>query len=741
MRKVPELPEVLEVLAGPCEHAAGSPSAGLSEAARRHAHQAGEEAREVGGVGEAQGIGHLADGGSGVAQLSRCFNHQPLLHDAGGSLPTHREASAAQPHHRAAQRLAVAGEAPVLPVMQVHQCSELRHQEPFAACGFGAGRLLHMAHQSLQVRQESSQQAAQGEITSGCSPQKLLQQQLRHSQGIGGAQFLGVQTVRAATVEQGAEGGLLGRCASRQWSAERNDKANSADSETKCMDATGGKYQQGWALQALLHAIDAGFHTAAVYQQQLPQGVVSVGLNGPTPRFAARGDGLDVHRLRVGRPQGFPVKEESGNARIGLAFGQHGRKVQVLVPRVHVARTLRPYAVHPLFSGSTRMQRTQVVIIGGGPSGLLLSQLLSRQGVASVVLEQRTHEYVGARIRAGLLEPGAVALLHEAGVGERLQREGLVHGGFEMAFAGRSHRIDLQGLAGESVTVYGQTEVQRDLCAARDAEGGDVRYEATEVALHDIATSAPYVTFNHGGSAQRIDCDFIAGCDGYHGVSRQTMPAEVLRTFERVYPFGWLGVLADVPPLAHELVYANHERGFALCSMRSATRSRYYVQCPLTDKVEQWSDDRFWDELSLRLPPQHAAHLTRGPSIEKSIAPLRSFVAEPMRHGRLFLVGDAAHIVPPPGAKGLNLAASDVRFLVEGLVDHYRQGSASGIDAYSQRALARVWRATRFSWWFTSLMHKFDDDPFAHRLQVTELDGLTRSKAASQVVAELYVGL
>ena len=547
--------------------------------------------------------------------------------------------------------------------------------------------------------------------------------------------------MRAAVVEQGAEGGVFSGSASGQGATERHHEAVRTGGEAERMDATGRKYQQSGSAQCLLQAVDARRHAAAVDQQQLPQGVVPVGLDGPTPRFAACGDGLDVHRLRVGRSQGFPVKEESRNACSGLAFGQHGRKVQVLVPRVHVARTLRPYAVSPLFSGSARMQRTQVVIIGGGPSGLLLSQLLHRQGVASVVLEQRTREYVGTRIRAGLLEPGAVTLLHEAGVGERLQREGLVHGGFELAFAGRSHRIDLQGLAGESVTVYGQTEIQRDLCAARDAEGGDVRYETTEVALHDIATSAPYVTFIHGGSTQRIDCDFIAGCDGYHGVSRQTLPAAVLRTFERVYPFGWLGVLADVPPLAHELVYANHARGFALCSMRSATRSRYYVQCPLTDKVAQWSDDRFWDELSLRLPPQHAAHLTRGPAIEKSIAPLRSFVAEPMRHGRLFLVGDAAHIVPPTGAKGLNLAASDVRYLVEGLVEHYRQGNASGIDAYSQRALARVWRATRFSWWFTSLMHKFDDDPFAHRLQVTELDGLTRSKAASQVVAELYVGL
>ena len=719
----------------------GSPLAGLTKAARCHAHQAREEAREVGGVGEAQRIGHLADGGGGVAELPCRFHHQTLLHKADGSLSAYGQTSTAQAHYRAAQHLSVASEAPVLAVVQVHQCPELRHQHTFAVSGLGTGGLLHMAHQPLQVGKECGQQAPQGKIASGCSPQELLQQQLRYAQGVGGAQFLRIKPVHAAVVEQGAEGSFFSGSASGQGAAERHHEAVRTGGEAERMDATGGKYQQCGSAQRLLHAVDARRHAAAMHQQQLSQGVVPVGLDGPTPRLAACGDGFDVHRLSVGGTQRLAIKKEGGNAGVGLAFGQHGRKVQVLVPRVHVARTLRPYAVSPLFSGSARMQRTQVVIIGGGPSGLLLSQLLHRQGVASVVLEQRTREYVGARIRAGLLEPGAVALLHEAGVGERLQREGLVHGGFEMAFAGRSHRIDLQGLAGESVTVYGQTEVQRDLCAARDAEGGDVRYEATDVALHDIATSAPYVTFIHGGRAQRIDCDFIAGCDGYHGVSRQTMPAEVLRTFERVYPFGWLGVLADVPPLAHELVYANHERGFALCSMRSATRSRYYVQCPLTDKVEQWSDDRFWDELALRLPPQHAAHLTRGPAIEKSIAPLRSFVAEPMRHGRLFLVGDAAHIVPPTGAKGLNLAASDVRYLVEGLVEYYRQGNASGIDAYSQRALARVWRATRFSWWFTSLMHKFDDDPFAHRLQVTELDGLTRSKAASQVVAELYVGL
>ena len=387
------------------------------------------------------------------------------------------------------------------------------------------------------------------------------------------------------------------------------------------------------------------------------------------------------------------------------------------------------------------MQKPQVVIIGAGPSGLMLSQLLDRHGIASIVLERQTREYVEARIRAGLLEQSTVDLLIEAGVGERLERKCLVHDGFEMAFAGRVHRIDLKGLAGKQVTIYGQTEIQKDLGDARTAAGADVRYEATEVAIHDFGTKQPRVTFMHEGRAQEIECDFIAGCDGYHGVCRASVPAESIRLYERIYPFGWLGIIADVHPVSDELVYANHERGFALCSMRSHERIRYYVQCPLEDRVEDWSDDRFWDELARRLPSEYAKRMETGPSIEKSIAPLRSFVAEPMRFGRLFLVGDAAHIVPPTGAKGLNLAAADVRVLYQALVEFYRSGSASLIDEYSERALRRVWKATRFSWWFTTLMHKFGDDPFGQRLQIAELDYLTQSEAGSTSVAENYAGL
>lgn len=387
------------------------------------------------------------------------------------------------------------------------------------------------------------------------------------------------------------------------------------------------------------------------------------------------------------------------------------------------------------------MRKTQVAIIGAGPSGLLLSQLLRRNGIDSVVLEQRSREYVEARIRAGLLEQSTVDLLIEAGVGERMQREGLVHDGFEMAFAGRVHRIDLQGLSGRHVTVYGQTEIQRDLDEALLAGGGEVCYEAQDVRIEDFGGIHPRVSFTHEGTLQEIDCDFIAGCDGFHGVCRRSVAQDAIRIHERAYPFGWLGILADVPPVSEELIYANHARGFALCSMRSNTRSRYYIQCPVQDNVADWSDDRFWDELRARLPESHAARMLTGPSIEKSIAPLRSFVAEPMRFGRLFLVGDAAHIVPPTGAKGLNLAAADVRVLYRALIEFYRSGSESGIDAYSAHALQRVWKATRFSWWFTMLMHKFDDDPFAHKLQLAELDYLTRSRAASQSVAENYVGL
>jgi p-hydroxybenzoate 3-monooxygenase len=387
------------------------------------------------------------------------------------------------------------------------------------------------------------------------------------------------------------------------------------------------------------------------------------------------------------------------------------------------------------------MARTQVAIIGAGPSGLLLSQLLHLYGVDSVVIERQSREYVAGRIRAGVLERGTVELLEEAKVGERMQRERLVHDGFALGFAGRQFRVDIQGLTGDSVSVYGQTEVTKDLMDARIAAGGKLVFEAADVSIEGFDSPHPVVRYTQAGARMELACDFIAGCDGYHGVCRQSVPATALRTYERVYPFGWLGILADVPPAAHELVYSNHARGFALCSMRSTTRSRYYVQCGLDEKVESWSDQRFWDELRLRLPPEVAAGVVTGPSIEKSIAPLRSFVVEPLRFGRLFLAGDAAHIVPPTGAKGLNLAAADIRVLYRGLVEFYRTGSAGFIDRYSEQCLRRIWKAERFSWWFTSIMHKFSDDAFDHRIQLAELDYLTGSRAALTSLAENYVGL
>jgi len=387
--------------------------------------------------------------------------------------------------------------------------------------------------------------------------------------------------------------------------------------------------------------------------------------------------------------------------------------------------------------------RTQVVIVGAGPSGLLLGQLLHRAGVANIVLERQTGEYVLGRIRAGVLEQTSADLLDEAGVGRRMHAEGLVHAGFELCFDGARHRIDLHGLTGgKQVIVYGQTEVTRDLMDARAATGLATVYEARDVALHDFDGTSPRVTYTQGNEVHEIRCDFIAGCDGYHGVSRASVPPNALSVYEKVYQFGWLGVLADTPPVSHELIYSNHERGFALCSMRSPTRTRYYVQCSLKDKVEDWSDEMFWDELRRRLDPQAAETLVTGPSIEKSIAPLRSFVAEPMRFGRLFLAGDAAHIVPPTGAKGLNLAASDVRYLSRALVEHYAENSDAGIDTYSDRCLRRIWKAERFSWWFTTLMHKFPDTgAIGQKLQHAELDYLVGSRAASTVMAENYVGL
>jgi p-hydroxybenzoate 3-monooxygenase len=388
------------------------------------------------------------------------------------------------------------------------------------------------------------------------------------------------------------------------------------------------------------------------------------------------------------------------------------------------------------------VQRTQVAIIGAGPSGLLLGQLLHRAGIDNIVLEQRTGDYVLSRIRAGVLEQVAVDLLGQAGVDERMKAEGLIHLGTELAFDGQLHRIDFQGLTGKSVMVYGQTEVTRDLMEARSKAGLTTVYEAEDVSLHDWEDSKPVVRYRHQGQAHELQCDFIAGCDGFHGVSRASVPGEALQTFEKIYPFGWLGVLSYVPPCREELVYAHHPRGFALCSQRSLELSRYYIQVPLQDQVSDWSDDAFWDELRRRLPAEVADTVKTGPSVEKSIAPLRSFVTEPMRFGRLFLAGDAAHIVPPTGAKGLNLAASDVGYLASGIVEHYRDHSAAGLDAYSGRCLSRIWKAERFSWWFTMLMHRFPDQgEFGQKMQQAELDYLVHSRAASTAMAENYVGL
>jgi p-hydroxybenzoate 3-monooxygenase len=387
--------------------------------------------------------------------------------------------------------------------------------------------------------------------------------------------------------------------------------------------------------------------------------------------------------------------------------------------------------------------RTQVVIIGSGPAGLLLGQLLGKAGIDNIIIERVSKDYVLGRVRAGVLEQGTVDLLEQAGIAERCHKEGLSHDGIQLSFAGELHRIDLAALTGgKRVTVYGQTEVTADLMDAREVAGAKTFYEATDVLPADFDSQSPVVTFSHGGQTHRIECDFIAGCDGYHGVSRQSVPESAIETFERVYPFGWLGVLADVPPVNDELIYGNHSRGFSLCSMRSETRSRYYIQCPLDTNIDEWSDDRFWDELRRRLPAQAAEKITTGPSFEKSVAPLRSFVAEPMRFGQLFLCGDAAHIVPPTGAKGLNLAASDVHYLFEGLREFYLEKSSAGIDAYSEQALRRVWKAVRFSWWFTTQMHLFPDaGPFGQRLQEAELDYLTSSTVASASLAENYVGL
>ncbi|MFG5381670.1 4-hydroxybenzoate 3-monooxygenase [Yoonia sp. R2-816] len=383
--------------------------------------------------------------------------------------------------------------------------------------------------------------------------------------------------------------------------------------------------------------------------------------------------------------------------------------------------------------------KTQVAIIGGGPSGLLLGQLLHKRGIDTVVLERKTRDYVLSRIRAGVLEQGLVDLMEEAGCGDRMQREGIRHDGTLISYGDQMFRVDFTEHTSRPVMVYGQTEVTRDLYDARTAK---TVFNVDQVRICDADTDAPYVTYNVDGAPQRIDCDFVAGCDGFHGVSRNTIPLSVRREYEKVYPFGWLGVLSETPPVNEELIYANSDRGFALCSMRNPQLSRYYIQCSLADSVADWTDDAFWAELKRRLPPDQAQALVTGPSIEKSIAPLRSFVTEPMRWGRLFLCGDAAHIVPPTGAKGLNTAASDVHYLYQGLRQYYEDGVTDGIDAYSEQALARVWKVERFSWWFSSLMHRYpDQSEFDLRIQRAELEFLRSNAAAQAAMAQNYVGL
>ncbi|WP_066658737.1 MULTISPECIES: 4-hydroxybenzoate 3-monooxygenase [unclassified Sphingomonas] len=386
--------------------------------------------------------------------------------------------------------------------------------------------------------------------------------------------------------------------------------------------------------------------------------------------------------------------------------------------------------------------KTQVAIIGAGPSGLLLGHLLRQAGVDCVVIERASPDYVLGRIRAGVLETVTTDLMTRLGLDARMKREGLVEAGFNLATDDRLIRIDIAGLTGRNVMVYGQTELTRDLMDAAPERGLEVIYDAGDVVLHEIEGDAPFVTYTKDGETHRIDCAYIAGCDGFHGPSRKAIPAHAAREFERVYPFGWLGILADVPPCHDELIYANGQRGFALASMRSKTRSRYYIQVPLTDKVEDWTEERLWDELAARFDPISEHKVTRGPALEMSIAPLRSYVFETMRHGRLFLAGDSAHIVPPTGAKGLNLAASDVAYLCDALVGAVKQGDAAGLDGYQARALARIWKAERFSWYLTKLMHRFPEDgAFEHRMQEAELDYVASSTAMQTAIAENYVGL
>lgn len=387
--------------------------------------------------------------------------------------------------------------------------------------------------------------------------------------------------------------------------------------------------------------------------------------------------------------------------------------------------------------------KTQVCIIGGGPSGLMLSQLLHLKGIETVVLERQSREYVLGRIRAGVLEHGFAELMREAQCGERMDKEGEIHDGFLIAHGGQVSRVDLHKYSGgSSVVVYGQTELTRDLYAARDRMNGVVIHNAEDVQPHDLKSATPYVTYRSGDEVVRIDCDFVIGADGFHGVSRKSIPRDVLKEYEKVYPFGWLGVLSRTKPVSPELIYAKHERGFALCSLRSQVLSRYYIQVPLTDNVEDWSDEAFWAELKRRLPAEVAERLITGPSIEKSIAPLRSFVAEPMRYGNLFLAGDAAHIVPPTGARGLNSAASDIYYLYHAMVEHYKDGDSTGLDKYSEKALARVWKAQRFSWWMTTMLHTFPESlAYDQKLQDTDLAYLFSSEKALGSLAENYVGL
>jgi len=386
--------------------------------------------------------------------------------------------------------------------------------------------------------------------------------------------------------------------------------------------------------------------------------------------------------------------------------------------------------------------KTQVAIIGAGPAGLLLGHLLRAEGIETVIVERAAPDYVLGRIRAGVLERTMTDLMDQLGLGARMHAEGLPHDGFHLADGERLIRIDVAALTGKQVMVYGQTEITRDLMEAAPERGLEIIYDAGDVALHDVDSDAPYLTYSKDGATHRIDAQFLCGCDGFHGPSRKAIPASVATAYEKVYPFGWLGILADVPPCNHELIYANHERGFALASMRSETRSRYYVQVALDEKVEDWSDERLWDELAIRLGPEAAAQMVRGPALEKSIAPLRSFVFEPMRYGRLMLAGDSAHIVPPTGAKGLNLAASDVHYLSQALIGYFRRGDADGVAGYSDKALARVWKAERFSWHLTRLMHRFpDNDAFDRRMQLADLDYIASSVAAQTTIAENYVGL